>query len=100
MKMVDNVGIVWHRLWSVRMAVIGVLYAAAGSVWLLLPADWKPDLSESVRWVLVTVGVSLAAAPGLASVVKQPKLAETVTAKTGTATITVPAPLPDNAEHA
>jgi hypothetical protein len=99
-KLIDNVGIVWHRLWVVRMAILGVIFASAGSAWLLMPDEWKPTLSEPVRWVLAFIGVSLAAAPGISRVIAQPKVAEAVTAQTGTVKITVPAPLVDNSEHA
>lgn len=79
----------FHRLWSVRMAILGTIYASAASAWLLLPADWKPDLSETVRWVLAVIGVLLAAAPGITRVIAQPKLAPSCA--------TVP---DDSAEHA
>jgi hypothetical protein len=39
-----------------------------------MPSEWKPDLSQGVRWLLVVVSILLAAAPGLAALVKQPKL--------------------------
>ena len=70
----DDVLFLAKRLWSVRMALIGVVWASAGSAWLLLPAEWKPELSEPVRWVLAVIGVVLAASPGIAALVYQPKL--------------------------
>lgn len=73
MKLIDDARTLWHRLWTVRMAIIGTIYAAAGSAWLLLPPAWQPTLSEPVRWVLAVVGVMLAAAPGVARVIAQPK---------------------------
>lgn len=87
MKMIDDARATWHRMWSVRMAILGTVYASAGSAWLLLPAAWQPTLSEPVRWVLAVIGVALAASPGVARVIDQPKLRE-------------PRGNDDNAEHA
>lgn len=70
----DDVVFLAKRLWSVRMAAIGTMWASAGSAWLLLPPEWKPELSEPIRWVLAVVGVVLAASPGLAALMYQPKL--------------------------
>lgn len=74
MRWYDDAGLLIKRLWSVRLAALGVIWAAAGAYWIATPADWKPDLSEGVRWVLAAIGVALAAAPGLAALVEQPKL--------------------------
>lgn len=74
MKMVDDAGFLAKRLWSVRFAAIGVVWAAAGAYWIGTPDDWKPTLSEPVKWIIGIVGVALAAAPGLAALVHQPKL--------------------------
>ena len=74
MKWISDVRKTWHRLWSVRMAVIGAIYAAAGGAWLVMPPQWQPELSEPIRWVLAIVGVTLAAAPGVSRVIAQPKL--------------------------
>lgn len=74
MKWVDEAAFLAKRLWSVRLAAIGVIWAGAGAYWIATPSDWKPDLSEGVRWVLAVIGVALAAAPGLAALVEQPKL--------------------------
>jgi hypothetical protein len=74
MKLMDDAAFLAKRLWSVRLAAIGVIWAAAGAYWIATPADWKPDLGEGVRWALAAIGVALAAAPGLAALVEQPKL--------------------------
>lgn len=83
MKLIDDARSVALRLWSVRMAIIGVIYASAGSAWLLMPPAWQPELSQPVRWALAVVGVMLAAAPGVARVVAQPKLKADDTDKAG-----------------
>lgn len=100
MKFIDNVDIVWHRLWSMRFSIATTIYTGAAGAWVLLPADWKPDLSETAKAILAGIGMVLPVMASLAIVVKQPKVAEAVTAQTGTVKITVPAPLVDNSEHA
>lgn len=74
MKMIDDAKWLAQRLWSVRMSAIGVLWTAAGAYWMGAPVEWRPDLSEGVRWLLGVIGVALAASPGLAALVQQPKL--------------------------
>ena len=87
MKLIDDVRSVYHRLWSVRMAIISAIYSAAAGAWVLLPYAWQPTLSEPIKWALAAVGVALAASPGIARVIDQPKLRE-------------PGETDDNAEHA
>ena len=74
MKLYDDVGLLLKRLWSVRMAAIGVVWAAAGTYWVTAPESWRPDLSEGVRWIIGFIGIGLAAAPGFAALFEQPKL--------------------------
>jgi len=74
MKMFDDA---WHlakRLWSVRFAAIGVIWAAAGAYWLTAPAEMKPDIPEWFKMIIAVFGILLAAMPGLAALVRQPKL--------------------------
>lgn len=75
---VDDAGFLIKRLWSARLALLGVIWATASGLWLTLPDEWKPTLSEPIRWVLMVFGVALAASPGIAAVLHQPKLAEKV----------------------
>lgn len=81
MKLIDDAAWLAKRLWSVRLAAIGVIWASAGAYWIATPADWKPDLSEGVRWTLAAIGVALAAAPGLGALIDQPKLAQAKAAR-------------------
>lgn len=55
----------WHRLWSLRFAILSALYSAAAGAWVLLPPDWQPSLSEGWKWALASIGVLI---PGLAAV--------------------------------
>ena len=91
MKLIDDAGVLWHRIWSVRMSIISAAYSAAAGAWVLLPYAWQPTLSEPIKWGLAAAGVALAASPGIARVVAQPKLAEKVADL---------AKADDNSEHA
>lgn len=84
MKLIDDAAWLAKRLWSVRLAALGVVWAAAGAYWIAAPDGWRPDLSEHVKWVLAVVGVALAAAPGLAALIEQPKLTEAKKARQAT----------------
>lgn len=77
-KWIDDAGFLAKRLWSVRMAVFGMIWAGAAGLWVALPSDVRPTLSEPVRWVLLVVGVLVASSPGIAVLVHQPKLAEDI----------------------
>ena len=83
MKLIEDAGKLWHRLWTVRMSIIGVVYASVGGVYLAMPEGLRPDLPEWGKLLLAGVGVMLAAAPGVARVVAQPKLASDDTDKAG-----------------
>jgi hypothetical protein len=83
MKLIDDAGKLWHRLSSVWFAIVGVIYASAGGVWLAMPESFRPDLPQWFRICLAVIGVALAASPGIARVVAQPKLASDDTDKAG-----------------
>lgn len=70
----DDVWFLAKRLWSVRMAAIGVVWASAASAWVLLPSQWQPTIPEALKGVLAVIGIALASAPGIAALVHQPKL--------------------------
>lgn len=84
MKWVDDARWLAKRLWSVRFAAIGVIWASAGAYWVAAPEAWRPALSEPVKWVIGVIGVALAAAPGLAALVDQPQLREQKAARANT----------------
>lgn len=100
MKLIDNAGIVWHRLWSMRFSIATTIYTGAAGAWVLLPPDWKPDLSETSKAVLAGFGMMLPVMASLSILVKQPKLADKIAEKTGTTKITIPVSVIDNQEHA
>jgi hypothetical protein len=74
MKWVDEAGLVWHRLWSMRLMILTTIYTTAAGAWALLPADWQPDLSEGVKALLAGIGVALPAIAAVSRMVAQPKL--------------------------
>lgn len=66
MKLIDDAGKVWHRLWSVRLSFIAVLASAIDAGWEVHVTGQPPILA------LVTAGISAGA--GFARLVAQPKL--------------------------
>lgn len=70
MKLADDAQM-WHRLWSMRLALLTTVYTAAAGAWALLPPDWQPHLSEGVKALLAGIGVALPALTAVARVIKQ-----------------------------
>lgn len=68
MKLIDDAGKVWHRLWSVRLAGLSVLLSAVDAGWQVHVTGQPPVLA------LVTAGISAGA--GFSRLVAQPKLRE------------------------
>ncbi|HEX7687332.1 MAG TPA: hypothetical protein VF453_06485 [Burkholderiaceae bacterium] len=67
MKLIDDAGKTWHRLWSVRLAILAALLGAADAALpYIAPAHSSPAFAA------LTAAVSLAAAG--ARLVAQPKL--------------------------
>lgn len=75
MKFIDEAGQTWHRLWSMRLMILTTIYTSAAGAWVLLPADWQPNLSDSVKAILAGIGVALPAIAAVSRIVAQPKLA-------------------------
>ena len=65
---------VWHRLWSMRLLILTTAYTAAAGAWAVLPADFKPDLSNTAKLILAGIGVALPVLAAVARVVDQPAL--------------------------
>lgn len=70
MKLVDDAH-VWHRLWSMRLAILTTVYTSAAGAWVLLPSDWQPHLSEAVKAILAGIGIALPALTAVARIVRQ-----------------------------
>jgi hypothetical protein len=67
MKLIDDAGAVWHRLWSVRLALLAAALDGANVLLgYLVPAHPRQSLA------ILAGGVAMAAA--IARLVAQPKL--------------------------
>jgi hypothetical protein len=64
----------WHRIWSVRLVILTLLYKGAIEAWNHLPMGWQPALKPWEQWLSYAVGVALTAATGMAAVIHQPSL--------------------------
>lgn len=66
MKLIDDAGVVWHRLWSVRLSALAVLASAIDAGWEVHVTGQPPYLA------LATAAISAFA--GFSRLVAQPKL--------------------------
>lgn len=66
MRLIDDVGHVWHRLWSVRLSAIAVVASAVDAGWQVHVTGQPPLLA------LGTAAISAGA--GFSRLVAQPKL--------------------------
>ena len=64
----------WHRLWSMRLTILTVIYTSAAGAWATVPDDWRPSIPHGVQVVLAVIGVMLPASAAVARVIDQPKL--------------------------
>jgi hypothetical protein len=76
MKLVENAS-QWHRLWSIRFAILSALFGSITTAYVALPADWLPAIPGWVKLALAGGALLTAGASGVARVVQQPKLAAT-----------------------
>lgn len=64
----------WHKLWSMRLAIASAAFSAAAGAWVILPPDWRPHIPEWGKVALAFVGVSLPAAAAASRVIRQSSL--------------------------
>ena len=74
MKWIPNAASTWHRLWSMRLIILTTIYSTAAGAWVLIPPDWQPDLSHTVKVFLAGVGVALPALAAVSRLVDQPSI--------------------------
>ncbi len=79
----------WHRLWSMRLAIATAVWAALVATWVGTPDAWHPHLPEWVKFAVLGTGTLTAAATPIARIVRQASL------EPATFTPTTPAPLKD-----
>jgi hypothetical protein len=70
MKLIDNAK-QWHRLWSLRWAILTAFLAAIPTAYVLLPTDWLPSIPEWVKAGLALATLASAGATGVARLLKQ-----------------------------
>ena len=69
--LIDDWRVLFSRLWSVRVALAGVIFwGAVSGLWILWPAfvDWLP------LWFYAAGGIAMSVALAIARVLKQPGL--------------------------
>lgn len=69
MRLIDNARRLFFRLWSVRVAALGIVFwGAVTGLWAIWPAfvDWLP------LWFYAVGGVVMSVAIAVARVLKQP----------------------------
>ena len=66
MKLIDDAGSIWHKLWSVRLSAVAVLASAFDAGWQVHVTGQPPDLA------LATAAISAGA--GFSRLVAQPKM--------------------------
>lgn len=80
----------WHRLWSVRMAIVTAALGTASEAFRAMPDDWKQAVP---LWIVHSLGISTVAsalATGAARVIAQ----ATLPGRRPLPTVTTPAPAP------
>lgn len=73
MRLIDDAGVLWHQLWSMRLIIATTVYNAAAGAWLVLPVDWKPTLTHTEQMVMAGIGMLIPVSAGFARVVRQDK---------------------------
>lgn len=73
MKLIDNAN-QWHKLWSVRFAILSGLFASVTTAYLGLPPDWLPYIPGWAKLLLAGGSMLTAGASSVARVVQQTAL--------------------------
>lgn len=64
----------WHKMWSIRFAILTTIYTTAAGAWLTIPGDWKPVLTHREQVVLAIIGIVIPVLTGASRVIKQSSL--------------------------
>lgn len=70
MKLIDNAS-QWHKLWSIRFAVLSALFGAATTAYIALPPDWLPYIPGWAKLALAVGSMASASASSVARVIQQ-----------------------------
>jgi hypothetical protein len=72
-KLIDNAN-QWHRLWSIRFAILSALFGSITTAYLALPPDWLPYIPGWAKLLLAAGSMLTAGAASAARVVRQDAL--------------------------
>ena len=64
----------WHRLWSIRFAILSAGFGAVTTAYIGLPADWLPAIPSVVKFGLAAGAMLTAFGSAGARVVQQQAL--------------------------
>lgn len=64
----------WHRLWSIRFAILSALFEALVKAWPLLPVAWQAAMPDAVVTGLSMAALASAGAAAVARVIKQSRV--------------------------
>jgi len=73
MRLVDNID-EWKRWWSLRFIIITTIFSSVTAAYVMLPADWLPEIPIGVKQFLAAGSLISAAAAGVARVTHQKNL--------------------------
>lgn len=73
MKLIDNAS-QWHKLWSIRFAILSALFGSITTAYMALPPDWLPYIPGWAKLLLAAGSMLTAGAASVARVVQQTKL--------------------------
>ncbi|PXV60902.1 hypothetical protein SAMN04487785_1134 [Dyella jiangningensis] len=69
----------WHRLWSIRFAILSAVFGALATAYAALPADWLPAIPSWAKLAMAGGTLTSSVAAAVARVVQQSSLATTIT---------------------
>lgn len=61
----------WHKLWSIRFAILSAFFSAISGAYAVLPEDWLPAIPEHLKAALAFGALASAGASAVSVVVKQ-----------------------------
>lgn len=74
MRLIDNAGSLWHRFWSLRLAILTTIFGSITAAYLTLPSDWLPSIPAWLKEAVSYGTILTAIFSGVSRVIKQPGL--------------------------
>ena len=62
---------VWHKLWSIRFAILSAFFGAIPTAYNTLPGDWLPEIPHGLKVFFGLGSLFTAGAAAISVVVKQ-----------------------------